>query len=469
MIKNLRKGDKNLNIEGRNLSFSFQAIADDLTGACDLASHLIGKDIAEKVEIFTQVPDLYQEKNSSKTPKKCAFSVINTGTREKKPAQVGPIIEKACELVRESKALHFKKIDSTLRGPFLQELPHWLRVLGLKNCALIPAYPSLGRKLINDHYFIFEKPLGETEFADKALFNHSLPLSQEISRLTGLKCEYIDISKGHSQNIEDIKEHMRNEIQVLLFSGEEDQDIEKAVRICAQLEINAICGSSSSVNFLKHFEKIQLISQTNIPPLKDEKSVISHSTTSLSHAPHQCLFKGENPNTIYPQPKRILVLCSSYNQVSQKQIEKAKSDGAVHLTVPILAGINDLKPDFMKKILKKAIYSINSQNDYCLILSTPHKNINPDTSISHALAKIGNMILKELKSKKMTPEIIMLFGGETALSFLLEKKISSFFVIKSIFTGISLTERCDNSHLLIKPGGFGEIDLITKIRQMPLQ
>ncbi|MEX0332611.1 MAG: four-carbon acid sugar kinase family protein [Puniceicoccaceae bacterium] len=136
---------------------SFTALADDLTGACEIAA--IG-----------HRPGLRSIVSMSQQPveEKADLVVYDTETRlcgeEAAVAQVRHLAEKLSD--QGNTRFLFKKTDSVMRGPIAAELSTLMRVMGMQRTILVPANPHLGRTIEDGIYRIDGVPLDETPFAD---------------------------------------------------------------------------------------------------------------------------------------------------------------------------------------------------------------------------------------------------------------------------------------------------------------
>ena len=111
-------------------------IADDLSGACDSA-------VAFTAHGFSACVVLARSDLPSVTSELVAYS---TETREAEDGEAAAKVIAACRLFRQSHVpVLFKKIDSTLRGPYAAELAALLRELGIAKAVLNPAFPEQGR------------------------------------------------------------------------------------------------------------------------------------------------------------------------------------------------------------------------------------------------------------------------------------------------------------------------------------
>ncbi len=112
-------------------------IADDLTGACDAAARaaLAGWRVRVLLKGPLEGHDL---------------SVVSTATRNHTPEQAGKAVAEAARaLITRGIRPLFKKIDSTLRGPWAAEVAAQWQVTGAQVVAVCPAFPACGRIVRN--------------------------------------------------------------------------------------------------------------------------------------------------------------------------------------------------------------------------------------------------------------------------------------------------------------------------------
>jgi uncharacterized protein YgbK (DUF1537 family) len=135
-------------------------IADDLTGAAELAGiglrYNLSVELAMTEETNTKA-DLLVICTDSRSMTKAAAQRVN-----------GDVIKK---LISASPTLIYKKTDSVLRGHILDELKIQMLVAGKQKALIVAANPSLGRTIKDGHYFIDEKPVAQTGFADDPEFS----------------------------------------------------------------------------------------------------------------------------------------------------------------------------------------------------------------------------------------------------------------------------------------------------------
>lgn len=133
----------------------FIVIADDLTGAAELAA--LAHQAGLRAVVLTEPPR-----------RRIVADVIvcDSGTRLATPAAAA---RKVTQLARRLRAIPnagiFKKVDSVLRGNVMAEIEACMDALALKRTLLVPCNPSLGRIINNGRYFIGGVPLHRTAFA----------------------------------------------------------------------------------------------------------------------------------------------------------------------------------------------------------------------------------------------------------------------------------------------------------------
>jgi len=134
---------------------SLTAVADDLTGAAEIAA--IGHRHGLRSVICTR---------TGRSSKPSGLTVYDTDSRLLPEDEATLRLEALGHILSENRPqLTYKKTDSVLRGNVAAELLTLARSLGFRRVLLIPANPSLGRTTRSGEYFINGVPLHETAFA----------------------------------------------------------------------------------------------------------------------------------------------------------------------------------------------------------------------------------------------------------------------------------------------------------------
>jgi uncharacterized protein YgbK (DUF1537 family) len=120
-------------------------IADDLSGACDSA-------VAFTIHGFSACVVLADAELPGVT---CELIGYSTETRDVEEQDATAKVAAACQLFRQCGVpVLFKKIDSTLRGPWAAELATMMQTLGVQKAILNPAFPEQGRVVASGEVFV---------------------------------------------------------------------------------------------------------------------------------------------------------------------------------------------------------------------------------------------------------------------------------------------------------------------------
>lgn len=131
-------------------------IADDLTGAAELAGHAFSSGV--RVSVHTTSDDV---------PAAVDVVAIDTETRSLSAADAAAAVRTmTARLLRDARPdWIYKKTDSLLRGPVAAEIEAVLDATGLPRCVLVPANPSRGRMVQHGELWVGGLPVHETELA----------------------------------------------------------------------------------------------------------------------------------------------------------------------------------------------------------------------------------------------------------------------------------------------------------------
>jgi uncharacterized protein YgbK (DUF1537 family) len=120
-------------------------IADDLSGACDSA-------VAFRTHGFSACVVLADAELPGVS---CDLVAYSTETRDGEEQDATAKVAAACRLFdRCGLPVLFKKIDSTLRGPWAAELATVMQTLGVEKAILNPAFPEQGRVVESGEVFV---------------------------------------------------------------------------------------------------------------------------------------------------------------------------------------------------------------------------------------------------------------------------------------------------------------------------
>lgn len=140
--------------------WAWMAVADDLTGAADLAGNLARP--ARPVRVSAS-PAALREGGAS--------AVLDAESRFLPPAQAYRAVHQAWNRLPApaGPSLRFQKIDSTLRGQVGPEIEAMVSANQAPWVAVLPAYPSFGRTVEGGRLKVHGRPLSTTEYAQDPL------------------------------------------------------------------------------------------------------------------------------------------------------------------------------------------------------------------------------------------------------------------------------------------------------------
>lgn len=130
------------------------AVADDLTGAAELAAVGWRRGLTAEVLIEPRVAP------------RASLAVLDTDSRTRSVDEARARSRRAGEWLLGSRpGLVYKKVDSVLRGWVKAETEELLRTLERPRALLVPANPGLGRVVRDGRYLVEGRPVHETDFA----------------------------------------------------------------------------------------------------------------------------------------------------------------------------------------------------------------------------------------------------------------------------------------------------------------
>lgn len=132
-------------------------IADDFTGAAELAGIAIGYGLKTEVRTIIEVDSELD----------LDVLILDTNTRSKTSQEAAEVISSLTRILKKHDfTLLYKKTDSVLRGHVYTELKKIQEYFSTKSILLAPANPSQRRIITNGNYYINNDLLHNTHFAE---------------------------------------------------------------------------------------------------------------------------------------------------------------------------------------------------------------------------------------------------------------------------------------------------------------
>ncbi len=148
-----------LTIHHSQLTNMIAVIADDFTGAAELAGISLRYRLAVSVHLDNEI-DVDAD-----------VVIISTDSRSMQKAAAIYCTADAVEtVIKYEPSLLYKKIDSVLRGYVIDEIKVQMELCEKRKAFILPANPSLQRTISNGEYFINEKRITETDFINDPEF-----------------------------------------------------------------------------------------------------------------------------------------------------------------------------------------------------------------------------------------------------------------------------------------------------------
>lgn len=195
-------------------------IADDFTGAAELAG--IGLRYGLQVKLYTGI-SRYEA---------CDVCIVSSDSRSMRKTDALEVTRNIVTALHElSPSFIYKKTDSVLRGYVLDEINVQMQITGKKRAVILPANPSLERKIISGKYYIGDQLITDTNFAKDPEFPVKSSLvtemlgagKDEVSVLSrGIKADQLAVSIAEAASSNDVEYWAKQFDQSFLLAGAAD-------------------------------------------------------------------------------------------------------------------------------------------------------------------------------------------------------------------------------------------------------
>lgn len=368
-------------------------IADDLTGAAEIAGIAHGRGLSVRILSGEQPP-----------AESCEVLVINTDTRDRTGKEAAATIRRLVPGLGDLGGLKlYKKTDSLLRGPVAEELIALLDCTAYSTALLVPANPSKGRQIRAGRYMIGAKALDESEHRTDP--DHPRT-SSDIRTLLG-------IGPGGLLLRKDVGEALLNKIQVPDHCSPAD--------ITALAQDNHTSGKllAGGADFFREL----LLSQLR-PKRQQSREV-------LTYPDNRCFVFG------------------SYARANRSALEKLKQCGYEILELEVREGGD---PKTGSDVLKKLSHLGAAPGRKVLKLPDDHIE---DPAIRNELLMELTSVACTMPAALERPWHFLVTGGKTASHFCNKMGWDQFIVRESHEEGVVTLSPGNTEHLItIKPGSY---------------
>jgi len=205
-------------------------IADDLTGGLDTGVAFVGRGVTQLR--LPGAPD-------PKAPP--ATLILDTESRALSARDAAACAAAAAAKLRAGRAARvYKKIDSTLRGPWAAELEAVRQALAVPTVLIAPAFPALGRGTRGGRVYVGGVPLEATPLQTSSrLLDHLAPLNVAVTPL-----HVTDLRAGETALASRLAAEREAGTAYVVADAERDDDLAILARAAARAGVDRLsCGS----------------------------------------------------------------------------------------------------------------------------------------------------------------------------------------------------------------------------------
>jgi uncharacterized protein YgbK (DUF1537 family) len=377
-------------------------LADDLTGALEVGALFAGRGLPALVTMETRLDLECLEETA-------LVHVIDTETRHLAPDEAFHIVD---TIARAAPAQGFryiyKKTDSTLRGNIASELSAIAAACPDFPLVYVPAYPRLGRTVIDGNLYVNGVPVSETMYsADKLnpVRESHIPTLLESARL-GIPVRSIRVNALH--------ESMPAAVYVL--DGTTEEDLRSSARFFAGTRQLSLAAGPAG--FAPHFADFVDLPRSAPPPM--------------------------------PSIRSCLVVNGSRHEMSAAQIQHAKVRGW-----PVID-----------------VASASPAPSGWIILQNPSLNSATELDFAAQLGELVRSILKQVSLDAMVvfggDTVCGIFRAIGLNSVRPMGEVLPGVPVARVEAVALAAVRCTRKqdfYLITKAGGFGARDLLTQVRE----
>lgn len=220
-------------------------VADDLSGAADCASAFAKAGMDAWVAF---------DGDARQLPASARVIAVDADSRRMPAAQAALVHQALHARYRDDDILLYKKIDSTLRGNFAEELAAIAASAGLAIVA--PAFPASGRTTRNGCQYLHGRPLEQSEVwrAEGMAGAAHIPGMLERQGLRTVAVDCTMLRQGMSRLAAQLASCARDGVQAVVCDAETDDDLGLIAQ--ASLESHAPCFWVGSAGLAAHLAAV---------------------------------------------------------------------------------------------------------------------------------------------------------------------------------------------------------------------
>ena len=396
-------------------------IADDLSGAIECAA--VCRRMGHQAVVLTRIPESDQPEQTH-----ASVIVVVTDSRHLPSITASHRLDAAVRwLMRQGIYSFYKKTDSAARGPLAAELAALARVEPTCTVYFVPAFPRLGRTVMDGVLYIDGIPVAETAFAkDPRSPIHTSSLLTLLRQQTDVPVTQANGKREASATL-------------VLCDGTSDDDVRTSVETAQR------CGARLA------------------GPAAALEALLPHLDLDVS----QPLESRMDRNS-------VLIVAGSCHPVTQAQINRAESAGAcvIHLVPPYSMEDPPL-PNASNTFITTTQDAWRQHRP--IILCTARCPADVDAALAagrqqgldiHVYTEQITQYLVATTTHilhTLHPNLITVCGGATSQALIDALGIDRLALLREIEPGIGLCRAHTGHMLVIKNGAFGKVDALTNL------
>jgi len=402
-------------------------IADDLTGANEIAALLTREGVAPRV-IIDPVMDGCPRTDLE------GSAVVDLESRGLTSSKAYEKVKRfsACEEIGRN--LIYKKVDSTLRGNIVSEIEGMVESDLFDLLLLAPGFPEMGRRTVGGYHLVKGKPLMRTEYAnhEDGKFHRSNICGFLNSKSNIVKAGLVELSvieQGPQRVAKEVEKFIEKGINVVVSDAVEDSDLEVVTSAIDDTPYKALLTGSAGL--------------------------------------FQALLRAYEPNIVDLEPSRdpALVICGSLNTNARRQLEILKSSGTdlefFEISLEDLIAFAKGKFNSAEKSIKTGL-----EKGRNIVVTTPSEPVKlKDSQIEQVDRGLGIMTERLIKQREISG--LFLTGGETARKILQALEIDELQVLGELepLIPVASAQKGFPLKVITKAGGFGSDRVMMKAVQ----
>lgn len=406
-------------------------IADDLTGALDVAAPFAARGLRTRV-----VPWAARQAPAQvvAAARRCDVLVIETASRHLAASTAAARVSAAARAARQAGVPRlYKKIDSTLRGAVLAELRAFRRAMGVSMLPVIPAFPAQGRTVRQGEVHIHGVPVRQTSVAHDP---RGGPVEQTLTTL-----------RQPSAGFE-------------LIDAETDADLRRIAGVLARADrLGATAGAGGFAAALA-----ALMASTS----GAMRAIVGPGTRSRAIRGRPAASSAPAASAAIRSAGPLLIVVGSPHPATRAQLRQAAAAGVRGLVLPVADG----RSRFAWARDRDATVDVASTwlaqgDDVFVALPAPEGALVPRQA-SRAAAALADTALRVMRRAR--PDVVVAVGGDTVAALLRAAGVPHLDVVGELRHGVALAswprdraQRAAPRWLVTKSGAFGDEDLLNDL------